>query len=273
MLTSAAAQNALQASDYAARPSWLCDRGLTAKVVCTETTRFDSYRTRYLSYRPHGYAPEREDGLFHDSFDSGGYSRSLVIYEAGRAIATIRLCSSGPEKSVGLQDTIPCAETFGPELLKLQEALIAEGRSPRIAEVNRLAKVPEMQSDNLITVGLFQMLKYLALASEAELVLVAIRFPHIKFYRRLGFEIIEAPRFVSRYNTSLALMACQRKDFGRIEHQVDFLFRRKRSLHWADMDDLGTRFLNGEEVPVFPVHKSMAMDCDERNAVPRALIN
>ena len=92
-------------------------RNLTAKVVVSEEERNASYRIRYRSYHPHGFVPDKKDGLFCDAYDVRGYATSFVIFENEEAIATLRLCRSDAEGGASLEDTIPCAETFGPERL------------------------------------------------------------------------------------------------------------------------------------------------------------
>ncbi len=241
-------------------------RNLTAKVVVSEEERNASYRIRYRSYHPHGFVPDKEDGLFCDAYDVRGYATSFVIYENEEAIATLRLCRSDAEGGASLEDTIPCAETFGPEIMQIRNDLILKGRSPTIAEVTRLAKIPEVCADNTITLALFKMLKYLAMSSKAEIVLVAVRFPHIKFYRRLGFRILEAPRVVEQYNTSLALMGCERGDFPGIESQARLMLRCNGLPNAPAFDNVGERFLRGEAVPVFPIYGAEEYDPDERGA-------
>ena len=246
-------------------------RNLTAKVVVSEEERNASYRIRYRSYHPHGFVPDKKDGLFCDAYDVSGYATSFVISENEEAIATLRLCRSDAEGGASLEDTIPCAETFGPEIMQIQNDLISKGRPPMIAEVTRLAKVPEVCSDNTITLALFKMLKYLAMSSKAEIVLVAVRFPHIKFYRRLGFRILEAPRFVEQYNTSLALMGCDRDDFAGIESQARLILRCNGLPSMPAFDNVGKRFLRGEAVPVFPTYCDEERDPDE-GGMPLAMV-
>jgi hypothetical protein len=221
---------------------------LTAKLALDEGTRREAYRIRYRSYEPHGYVPQAPDGVFMDPFDDANHSRTLVIYRDECPVATLRLSCSLAGTPASLLGSLPCADLFETELRAVQARLEAQGRRPVIAEVNRLAKMPEIQSDHLITVGLFKMLKYLAVASPAESFVVAVRLPHVKFYRRLGFETLAPVRRLERYNVSLALMGCERGNFAAIEVQAERALRSQNALSGPENP---AEFLGGALVPVF----------------------
>lgn len=227
-------------------------RSLVARYACTDPTKEQAYRIRYQGYLSHGYiAPHPKEILF-DQFDHETRAPSVVIYDDDHAVGTVRLCSFDSAQPGNLADTLPSGALFELTDETIRARFGITEPEIRAIEVSKLAKMPAYESDLLVTMALFKMLKILVTAMRTHVVFVAVRVSHMSLYRRLGFEVFEQPRHFVKDNVVLGLMACLPSDFRSIEDRAERIFREPESLKANQSHDVARKFFKGEDVEVFP---------------------
>jgi hypothetical protein len=227
-------------------------RSLVARYACTGSTKEQAYRIRYQGYLSHGYIAPHPKEILSDQFDDETLAPSIVIYEEDDAVGTVRLCSFDSAKPGNLVDTLPSGELFGLTNENIRARFRITEPEIRAIEVSKLAKIPAYESDLLVTMALFKMLKILVTAMRTHVVFVAVRVPHMSLYRRLGFEVFEQPRHFIKDNVVLGLMACLPSDFRSIEDRAERIFREPDSLKANQSHDAAGKFFKGEDIEIFP---------------------
>jgi hypothetical protein len=227
-------------------------RSLIARYACTNPRKEHAYRIRYQGYLSHGYiAPHPHESLS-DQFDDERRAPSVVIYDGDRAVGTVRLCAFNSDQSGDVVDTLPSGKLFELTEERIRARFGIVEPHIRVIEVSKLAKIPAYESDFQVTMALFKMLKLLATAMRTQVVLVAVRVPHMNLYRRLGFTVFEEPRHFIKDDVILGLMECRASDFRSIEDQAERIFREPDSLKANQKHDTANRFFKGEDIEIFP---------------------
>ncbi len=227
-------------------------RSLIARYACTKSTQEQAYRVRYQGYLSHGYIAPHTKEILSDEFDHETRASSLVIYEKGHAVGTVRLCSFDSAQSGNLVDALPSGKLFNLTGEKIRDGFQITEPEIRVTEVSKLAKLPVYESDFLVTMALFKMLKILVTSMRTQVVFAAVRVPHMSLYRRLGFTVFEQPRHFFKDDVILGLMACLSSDFGSIEERAERIFREPESLKSDKKQDVAAKFFRGEDIEVFP---------------------
>jgi hypothetical protein len=178
-----------------------------AQLALTPLIARQAFAIRHRGYLSYGYITPREDGLFCDKYDGRANERTIVIYRAGRAAATIRVCLYDPNAKWPDADMVPAMEIFGPEIGQLCAAEQAAGRSGRMIEITRFARDPAFANDHSLIISAFRIVAYLRLYFDASVMLNAVRPHHMPMYRRLGFQKLEEPRKYPNLTYSAGLMA------------------------------------------------------------------
>lgn len=233
-------------------------RAIVARYACTRRTMAHAYHVRYRGYLSHGYIAPHETEQLTDQFDDVAKAPSVVVYDDEQPVGTLRLCSYDPAKTIVMADALPSAALFELTPAKIRRRFGLKRDQMRLTEVSKLAKMPEYESDLVITMALFKMLKVLVAAAASEIVFVAVRVQHMRLYQRLGFEVIEAPRLFAKNNVVLGLMACRPNDFGAIEDRAEKIFREPDALKAAELAHTAEQFFKGRAVDVFPAPSFVA---------------
>lgn len=235
-----------------AAPNRRVRRSLQARYACTFPIKEQAYRIRYEGYLAHGYIDANPRGILYDHFDDEYHAPSVVIYDNGKAVGTVRLCNFDSTQSTSVIDKLPSAELFELTAEKIRTRFCENVSDVRAIEISKLAKIPECESDLGITMALFKMLKIVAIAMRTHVVFASVRVPHMSLYSRLGFRIVEEPRYFAKDNIVLGLMACQPDDFRSIQDRAERIFHGPKALGTNEIHETAATFFRGEIIDVFP---------------------
>ncbi len=227
-------------------------RSLQARYACTSPIKEQAYRIRYEGYLSHGYIEANPKEVLCDHFDDEFHAPSVVIYDDCKAVGTVRLCNFDSTQPGSAIDRLPSGELFELTAEKIRARFCPDVPDVRAIEISKLAKIPECESDLWVTMALFKMLKIVATAMRTHVVFASVRVPHMNLYRRLGFEIVEEPRYFAKDNIVLGLMACRPNDFRSIQDRAERIFHGPKALGTNEIQETAATFFRGEVVDVFP---------------------
>lgn len=224
---------------------------LEARLALTDAVKKQAYALRHDGYVAVGYVKPQESGILQDEYDDRESSRTIVIYRNGIAAASARISLLDPESKIPGSDEVPASRMFRKEVLQLLQNLEDQGRPARAVEVTKLTRNPDFEHDNDLISAIFQMVGYLILDFDADVVLNTARLNHMRFYERLGFHAIAQPRRHPGIVVELGLMACFRESYDKVRHAVPDMSQLSRK------DETFARFVAGELVPVFPHSRTL----------------
>ncbi len=226
-------------------------RRILARYACTPRIKEDAYHTRYRGYLRHGFIKPRPEQSLSDHFDDDPHAPSVVVYDQDQPVGTVRACQYDPARQICPTKALPSGSLFKLTAEKLNARFGHDGQSVRAVEISKLAKVPEHESDLCVTLALFKMIKILTLAASAQVMLVAVRVPHMALYRRLGFHVVEPPRHFAKDDVVLGLMACPSNDFYATQERAEHIFGRPQSFRGTDIQKTASKLFKGEVIEVF----------------------
>jgi hypothetical protein len=220
------------------------EAGLTARLAFDEATRADAYAIRHASYLSGGYIDPQPDGLFSDADDLRPNSRSVVIYKAGRPVASVRLCVLDQTPGMIGWDEIPASRIFPEEVAGLA-ASVPHNRPAKLMEINRLVRHPDFATDYQLVFVLFRFVSYILIEDNADMMLSCVRRNHTPFYKRMHFGYVAGPRRYAGVKFETNLMSCPEDNFDKIRSEIPIV----------GTDDKTNRsyagLLQGETVNVF----------------------
>lgn len=234
-----------------AAPDAARHRQILARYACTPRIKEDAYHTRYRGYLRHGFIKPCPEQILSDHFDDDPHAPSVVVYDQDRPVGTVRACQYDPARQICPTKALPSGSLFKLTDENLNAWFGHDGQSVRAVEISKLAKVPERQSDLCVTMALFKMIKILTLAARAQVMLVAVRVPHIALYRRLGFHVVEPPRHFAKDDVILGLMACPADNFHATQERAERIFGKPQSFHGTDIQKTASKLFKGEAIEVF----------------------
>lgn len=218
--------------------------GLSARLALAKAVRKQAYELRHAGYVIAGYIDPLHGGILRDEFDENTAARSIVLYKGITPAASVRIClldldSGNPDTYV-----VPASEMFHHEIMDLVNAASSAGRRARAVEVTKLARHPCFAKDNDLVFGIFRMTGYLILHHEADLVLISVCAHHVRFYKRLGYEVVAPPRNHPKFNAATGLMVCRRARFQDVCSSFPVMAGLSES------DEIYGQFMQGDLVPV-----------------------
>ncbi len=226
-----------------ARPQ-IQQSGLTARLALDEQTKRDAYAIRHDSYLSGGYIDPRPDGQFSDADDLKPNSQSVVIYQWGEPVASVRLCIL--DLAPGLQgwDEIPASRIFPDEVLGMARGE-PDGQRKRLVEINRLVRHPDYATNYQLVFVLFRFVSFLLMSAKADIMLSCVRRNHTPFYKRMHFDYVAGPRRYAGVKFETNLMSCT---MGGVD-----LIRTEMPIVGADRKTIESyaALLAGETVSVF----------------------
>lgn len=215
---------------------------LIAKLARDARTMEDAFALRYESYYSHGYLDETIDKSFSDEYDSLDTSRTIVIYKAGNAVASVRLCLYQEAGGLG----IPALKIFSDVLPAAIREGMGKSHYGRASEVCRLVTKPGLERNAELVFCLFRMAKYLTKYFNSEILFCAVRNNHVGMYRRIGFrQICEARDYVPKLKFQTALVMGIEREYEPVQQNIVFL----RDV--AKYDDTYNSLFSGQPTPVF----------------------
>jgi hypothetical protein len=218
---------------------------LEAQLALTPRLQEAAYGIRYEAYKSYGYVSERENGIFSDRYDQQVNCRTALIFKDGHAAATVRIATYDAERDDPEFHQVQAMEIFGHEIKATLAGLHSDGRTPRAAEIGKLARLTRHSKDMDIIFAVFRTVGYLILHQEIDVVFNAVREHHMPMYRRFGFQQLEAPRPYPGLTFKTGLMACFRANYDAARTGLPFL-------HGISRDDAAyAGLIAGERVAIF----------------------
>jgi hypothetical protein len=213
--------------------------GFYARLTTDVQTKKDAYKLRHLCYHSSGYIDACENGEFSDPYDNISSSKTIVIYDNGQPVASIRVCCMDLSSPDPTAKDLPLAHVFPDEFACLL------GPHARAIELNRLVRHPaHAQSQGLVFI-LFRMADFVIRQHDPDFVASCVRSNHVGFYRRLRFEHIAGPKKYTGLSFMTNFLACQRASYEVVRRVIPVL--RISSAACKLYEGL----LHGETVPVF----------------------
>lgn len=190
---------------------------LCARLAVDHRTRKDAYKLRYLCYHSNGYIDARKNREFSDRYDASPYNTTVVIYDDGQPVASIRVCRVDLSSADPAARDLPLGHVFPDELASLL------GPHGRAIELNRLVRHPaHAQSQGLVFI-LFRMADFLIRQSDPDFVASCVRSNHVGFYRRLRFEHIAGPKEYTGLKFTTNFLACRRASYEMVRRVIPVL--------------------------------------------------
>lgn len=177
----------------------------------------DVFALRYRAYLADGYIDENTRKRFFDDFDYEPNCRSFLTFHGAELVGSIRTCVWEP----GAGYEIPAMEIFDDEIRR------EVGYDKRIMETNKFVVSPEFQRRGGIRARFSIYRSALSVVHEEsiDVVVIAVREEHIRFYQMLGFGQISDVRAYPHLNFNTALLACYDMD-----SMSDFILGRTNAL-------------------------------------------
>lgn len=235
------------------RPERQQSRGspdLTARLAIDPQTRADAYSVRHKSYLSGGYIDPRPNGQFSDPYDEMPNSQSMVVYKAGRPVASVRVCILDTNPALSGWDDIPALQIFPEEM----QSLIADApehtkhrrnRPARAIEINRLVRHPDFATDFTLVFALFRLATFMVYYHETDVMMSCVRRNHTSFYKRLHFHNVAGPRRYAGVKFETNLMACYQPKYDSVLRDVPIVDSGAMTNGCYD------GLFRGESVPVF----------------------
>ena len=210
----------------------------SARLALDRRTKEDAYRLRYASYLASGYIRPNELGLFQDQYDDLPNSQTVVVYDEGTPVASVRTCTL----AFGSGQRSPASDTFPDEVRELLRAQSAIGLGGRGIETTRLVRSPAAENNQGLVFLLYRMAGYVGMRAHTQILLACVRRNHAPFYKRLGYTPVTEPRPYPGLNCPMMLMSCTRHRYDEIRSAFPVIDP------YAGTTDCLDGFLSGEPV-------------------------
>ncbi len=182
-----------------------------AALALGERTRADAYSLRYASYLDSGFIERRPEATFHDGYDALADAQTIVVYEEGRAVASVRVCFLADHDKRS-----PAHQAFPDEVDRILAETSCGRTSTKAAEITRLVRSPNSANNQGLVFLLYRLAGRLVLARDVQVILSSVRRNHAPFYRRLGFAAVTGERPYPGLNCPMSLLRCARSDYDRV---------------------------------------------------------
>lgn len=183
----------------------------SARLATDPETYQQAYRLRYESYLASGFIKANGSGLFTDMYDELPNCRTLLIYDNGVPMASVRTCLL----TAGSEQRSPASDTYPDDVTRLLEQCsdILPGRG---IETTRLVRRPSAENNQGLVFLLYRLAGYLGVRAETQIMFACVRLNHASFYKRLGYTQITEPRPYPNLSCPMQLMACTRQSYDKV---------------------------------------------------------
>jgi len=197
----------------------LAGAGLTARLALDDQTRADAYSVRHASYLGGGFIDPQPGGIFTDADDQKASSRSAVVYQWGRPVASVRWCMIDQTPGLEGWDEIPASRIFPDEVAELARN-VTHGRPAKIMESNRLVRHPDFEANYQLVFILYRLTSIMLMETQADMLLSCVRRNHMPFYKRMHFDYVAGPRRYPGVKFETNLMACPYDGFDKVRAEI-----------------------------------------------------
>jgi hypothetical protein len=184
----------------------------TARLAVDPRTREDAFRLRYVSYLTSGYIKPNETRLFQDAYDDLPNCQTIVLYDDGVPVASVRTCTL----AYGSGQRSPAADTYPEEVSQLLSQQSTIGIGGRGIETTRLVRSPAAENNQGLVFLLYRMAGYIGMTAHTQILLACVRRNHAPFYKRLGYTPVTEPRPYPGLSCPMQLMSCTRQRYDEI---------------------------------------------------------
>ena len=179
----------------------------------TDDLRMHAYHIRYKAYLSHGHIAEKKTPFWSDKFDHTPSTTVFLLFKCGIPVTTIRLCFFDPSFMDDISEAIPSASQFNYTKQSIAKKLCLLQKNFKLIEISKLASVLKKNEQIGIFVSIYEFLRSEIFNLGADIIVISVRFQHVKFYTRLGFKVLESGKFYQKDNVVLSLLACGAKNF------------------------------------------------------------
>ncbi|MGC8525273.1 MAG: N-acyl amino acid synthase FeeM domain-containing protein [Acidibrevibacterium sp.] len=179
----------------------------------TDNLRLHAYHIRYKAYLSHGHIAEKKKPFWSDKFDHTPSTTVFLLFKCGIPVATIRLCFFDPSFMDDISEVIPSVSQFNYTRQSIAKKLCLLQKDFKVVEISKLASVLKKNEHVGIFVFIYEFLRSEIFNLGADIIVISVRFQHVKFYTRFGFKVLESGKFYQKDNVVLSLLACGAKNF------------------------------------------------------------
>ena len=219
--------------------SRLPDATYSARLATDPETFRQAYRLRYESYLASGFIEANNSGLFMDKYDELPNCQTLIIYDNGVPLASVRTCLL----TAGSKQISPASDTYPDDVTRLL-ARCSDLSPGRGIETTRLVRRPSAENNQGLVFLLYRLAGYLGVKADAQILLACVRSNHASFYKRLGYTQITEPRPYPNLSCPMQLMACTRESYDTVRQMFPIIDPQ------VDISSELDGLLAGEQVPL-----------------------
>jgi N-acyl amino acid synthase FeeM len=211
-----------------------------ARLALVAQTRRDAYRLRYDSYLTSGFIEPNDTGQFQDVYDDLPNCQTIVIYDQGEPVASVRTCTL----AFGSRQRSPAMDTYPEQVTALLSQHAGIGFGGRGIETTRLVRSPAAENNQGLVFLLYRLAGYIGMMAYSQVLFACVRQNHVPFYRRLGYEPVTEPKPYPGLKCPMLLMACTRQRYDEIRSVFPLIDP------YASETEALDGFLLGEIIPV-----------------------
>lgn len=190
----------------------------TALVALEAGARRDAFALRHSSYLDSGFIEPRTGGLFRDEFDDLDNAATIVVYDDGRPVASVRVCFM----SRTLRKA-PAHHAFPDEVDAILATTSPDIPGFGVAEITRLVRSPDAANNQGLVFLLYRLAGDLVIKNDVQVILSSVRRNHIPFYRRIGFVDVVGPKAYPGLNCPMHLLSCSRAEYDRVRAEFPLM--------------------------------------------------
>ena len=191
-----------------------------AELALTGRQMDEVFRLRFQSYHNGGFINANATRMFSDQYDGFENARSILIYQEGLPVASVRVCLLQP----GSSRTLPAMSIFGDEIGHEMSRDPLPAIRNRAVELNRLVRSPAHEHNYGLLLILYRLAGYLAIAHHFRMMFCCVRTNHVSFYRRLGYDHVSSePRTYPGLSCPMHLLSITRRRFDLSRRQFPTL--------------------------------------------------
>jgi hypothetical protein len=147
-------------------------------------------------------------------------TKTLVVYQNGAAVASVRLSILDTNPALRGWDEIPANRVFPAEVSSLLAAASDNNRPAKAIEINRLVRDPDHPNGHELVFVLFRFVSFMVTHEKSDMTLSCVRRNHMPFYRRFKFEHLAGPRRYSQVKFETNLMVCPKENYEKLRSSV-----------------------------------------------------
>ena len=135
-----------------------------ARLALDRQTKEDAYRIRYDSYLASGFIEPNETRLFQDLYDDLPNCQTIVLYDEGVPLASVRTCTL----AFGSGQRSPAMDVYPKEVSALLGQKPTSGVGGRGIETTRLVRSPAAENNQGLVLLLYRLAGYIGMMAHTQ---------------------------------------------------------------------------------------------------------